>query len=270
MDTKHDYIEINRKSWNTKTEAHIESDFYDMKGFLSGKTSLNTIELQHLDNLSGKSVLHLQCHFGQDSISISKLGADVVGVDFSDVAIDKAQQLAKKMGTNTRFICSDVYDLPNHLDEQFDVVFSSYGTIGWLPDLNLWAKVVSKFLKPRGKFVFVEFHPVAWMFDDNFEKIDYRYFNSGEIVEVSQGTYADQHADIEIKTVSWNHSLAEVMSSLLQNGLEIISFEEFDYSPYNNFKNMVEAAPRKFRIAHLDNKIPLIYALTAVKKLNNK
>ena len=112
--------------------------------------------------------MHLQCLFGQDSISLSRLGADVTGVDLSDKAIESAKKIAEDTHSDARFICCDIYDLPNQLDEKFDIVFTSYGTIGWLPDLDKWAKIVSWFLKPNGQFVFVEFHPVVWMFDDNF------------------------------------------------------------------------------------------------------
>ncbi|GGG58663.1 class I SAM-dependent methyltransferase [Epilithonimonas arachidiradicis] len=265
MNAEDNYLEINRESWNTRTEAHINSDFYNLDAFLKGKNSLKDIELNLLGDLTGKSVLHLQCHFGQDSISLSRLGADVVGVDLSDVAIDRARELAKQSNVSTTFICSDVYDLPNHLDRQFDIVFTSYGTIGWLPDLDRWAKIISKFLKPGGRFVFVEFHPVVWMFDSGFKKIEYRYFNSGAIIETEKGTYADKNAEFEVKSIGWNHGLAEVIGSLMHNGLEMTSIEEFDYSPYNNFNNSIEFEPGKFRIAHLGDKIPMVYALTASK-----
>src|SRR5690606_42063493 len=111
---------------------------------------------------------------------------------------------------------------------QFDMVYTTYGTIGWLPDLEKWASIVSTYLKPGGRFVFVEFHPVVWMFDDNFEKIGYSYFNSGAIIESESGTYADKTADIMLENVSWNHSLSEVMNGLMNNGLEITSFNELE------------------------------------------
>jgi SAM-dependent methyltransferase len=111
------------------------------------------------------------------------------------------------------FICCDIYDLPNHLNQQFDVVFTSYGTIGWLPDLNKWAAVIQQFLKPGGQFVFVEFHPVVWMYDDDFSKVGYNYFNTGPIVENESGTYADRDAAIQQDYIMWNHGLAEVFTA---------------------------------------------------------
>lgn len=260
------YIEINRKTWNEKTEFHIQSDFYNQEGFLKGENSLTSIELELLGNIEGKSILHLQCHFGQDTISFSRLGAKAVGVDLSDNAIEKAREIANQLNTDTRFICCDIYNLPNHLKEQFDIVFTSYGTIGWLPDLDKWAKVISKFLKPGGKFVMADFHPVVWMFDDNFEKIGYNYFKSEPITETVDGTYADKNAPINSKTITWNHSTSELLNSLLSNNLELNSFNEYDYSPYNCFNATEEFEPKKFRIKHLENKIPMVYSIVATKK----
>lgn len=265
MKPEQDYIEINRRSWNDRTDVHIQSEFYDLDGFLKGKTSLNAIELGLLGNVQGKSILHLQCHFGQDTISLGRLGAQVTGVDLSDKAIEKAGQLAKETDSNASFICCDIYDLPNYLDKQFDIVYTSYGTIGWLPDLNKWAKIISKYLKPNGQLVFVEFHPIVWMFDDNFENVAYNYSNSGAIVETENGTYADRSADLTLEYVTWNHGLSEVINGLIQNGLVINSLDEFDYSPYNCFNKAVKIDEKKYRIEHLGNKIPLVYAIVATK-----
>lgn len=266
MKSEENYIAINKESWNNKTDSHVASEFYDMEGFLKGNTSLQEIELGLLGDISGKTVLHLQCHFGQDSISLSRLGAEVTGVDLSDKAIEKAKDLSVKTKSQATFICCNIYDLPNYLDKQFDIVFTSYGTIGWLPDLDKWAKIVSQFLKPNGKFIFVEFHPVVWMFDDNFDKIGFNYFNSGAIIEAEEGTYADRDASISQENVTWNHSMSEVVNSLIKNGLEINALNEYDYSPYNCFNKTIEIQPRKYRIKHLENKIPMVYAIQCTKK----
>lgn len=266
MKKENNYLEINRASWNKRTETHLKSAFYDQENFLKGKSSLNEIELNLLGDLNGKSILHLQCHFGQDTISLSRLGAIATGVGLSDKAIETAKQFAKETNANAKFICCDIYDLPKHLDEKFDFVFTSYGTISWLPDLDKWAKIISQYLKPNGQFVFVEFHPVLWMFDDDFDHIKYRYFNSGSIIETIQGTYADKTADLTMSEISWNHGISEVLNSLLKNGLEIQSFDEFDYSPYDCFNMSVEMEPGKYRIGHLENKIPMVYSIRAKKK----
>lgn len=260
------YIEINKKTWNNKTEVHINSEFYDNESFLKGKSTLNDIELELLGAISGKKILHLQCHFGQDTMNFSRMGAIATGIDLSDKAIEKAREFTAKLGLDTKFLCCDLYDLPNHLNEQFDIVFTSYGTIGWLPDLDKWAKVISQFLKPNGKFVFAEFHPVVWMFDNDFKEIYYDYFNVAPIIEDESGTYADRYANIEAKTITWNHPTSEVLNALIQNGLEINCFNEYDYSPYNCFQETEEFEPNKFRIKHLKNKIPMVFSIKATKK----
>ena len=118
MNPEENQIEINRQSWNNRTETHLKSEFYDLDGFMNGNSSLNDIELSLLGDIKGKSILHLQCHFGQDTISLSRLGAEVTGVDFSDKAIESALQIAKETQSNTKFICCDIYDLPKHLDKK--------------------------------------------------------------------------------------------------------------------------------------------------------
>jgi SAM-dependent methyltransferase len=266
MSEELNYIEINKEGWNKRVDAHLNAAFYDVEGFLKGKTSLKEIELNLLGDIKGKTILHLQCHFGQDTISLSRMGGITTGVDLSDKAIKSANELAERTKTTAAFICCNIYDLPQHLNKQFDIVFTTYGTIGWLPDLNKWAAIVSQFLKPGGKFIFVEFHPVVWMFDNQFEKIGYNYFKSDAIVETETGTYADKNAPIKTEFISWNHGLGEVISNLLSNGLEITRFNEYDYSPYNCFNKTIEFEPGKFRIKHLENKIPMVYSITAIKK----
>ena len=265
MNTDLNYKEINRKSWNNKVDTHMSSEFYDIKGFLSGKSSLNPIELGLLGNFKGKSILHLQCHFGKDSISLSREGAQTTGVDLSDKAIRKAKELAKKCKVDTTFICSDIFDLPHHLDREFDIVFASYGTIGWLPDLKRWAEIIARYMKPEGRFVFAEFHPVLWMFDDDFDAIKFGYFNTGAIEENIDGTYADTTAAINQDYIMWNHSLEDIISSLLNQKLRLDLFEEYNYSPYDCFQGTVEIEPGKFQIKKMGDKLPMVFALQVSK-----
>lgn len=260
-----DYKDVNKQTWNNKVDVHVASDFYNVSDFIKGKNSVPEIDLELLGDVKDKTILHLQCHFGQDTLSLARLGAKCTGVDLSDKAIEKAQELNKELGLDAKFICCDVYDSPNQLNEKFDIVYISYGTIGWLPDLDKWAKVISHFLKPNGKLVFVEFHPVLWMFDDDFTKIKYHYHNEKPIVEEYSGTYADKNAEIETDYIGWNHSLSEVFQSLMNNGLQLEHFEEYDYSNYNCFNETVEFEPNKFRIKHLENKIPMMYSLVGRK-----
>jgi 2-polyprenyl-3-methyl-5-hydroxy-6-metoxy-1,4-benzoquinol methylase len=263
MNPESEYKEVNRQSWNDRVDAHLESDFYDLEGFRRGNTSLKEIELDLLGEVSGKSILHLQCHFGQDTLSLQRMGANCTGIDLSDKAIGAAKKLNEELGLNARFIACDVYDSPNHINEKFDIVFTSYGTIGWLPDLDRWASVISHFLKPGGMLVFVEFHPVVWMYDDDFTEVKYSYLKSDPILDEEEGTYADREAEIKIRNISWNHGLSEVITALLKQGLKIESFKEYDYSPYNCFNGTVEFEPGKFRIEKLEDKIPMVYSVVA-------
>jgi 2-polyprenyl-3-methyl-5-hydroxy-6-metoxy-1,4-benzoquinol methylase len=259
--TDKDYIAKNKHAWNEKTSVHVDSEFYHHTDFLEGKTSLKEIELALLGNIAGKKILHLQCHFGQDTLSLARMGADVTGIDFSDKAIAFAQKTNQELGLNAKFICCDIYTLPQHLQEQFDIVFTSYGTIGWLPDMDKWASVIAHFLKPQGQFVFVEFHPVVWMYDNHFKHIAYNYFNTEAIVEIEKGTYADKEASIEIETISWNHSLSEVIGNLMKHQIQLIDFQEYDYSPYACFQDLEEISPSRFVIKHIGNKLPMVYSL---------
>ena len=171
MQNQQHYFDANKDSWNKRTAVHKDSDFYDLASFKKGKSSLNKIELEELGDVSGKSLLHLQCHFGMDTMSWARMGADCVGVDLSDEAINLAKEINAELKLHAEFVCCNVYDLKQHLDKKFDIVFTSYGTIGWLPDLDAWAAIVWHFLKPGGTFYIADFHPTLWMMDENFERL---------------------------------------------------------------------------------------------------
>ncbi len=265
-----DYLKINRKLWDDKTKVHYQSEFYDVKSFLAGKDSLNPIEIELLGDVSGKKILHLQCHFGMDSISLARRGAEVTGIDLSDQSIKRAKDLNERSGTKVDFVLSDVYSLQQNLDKQFDIVFTSYGTVGWLPNMDKWAAVIHHFLKPGGKFIMVEFHPVVWMFDDNFKEIIFKYSDVDPIIEELEGTYANRKANIKNQSVSWNHGLATVINALLKKGLLLEGFQEYDHSPYDCFNNTTEIEKGKFQIRGLEGKIPMLYSVSALKKYTVK
>ena len=266
MQQYQNYFEANKELWNKRTTVHKDSSFYDVPSFMQGKNSLTPIELNELGDVSGKKILHLQCHFGMDSLSLARMGAEVTGVDLSDEAIAEARHLNEQLGLNAKFICCNVYDLPKHLVEKFDIVFNTYGVVGWLPDLESWAQMISRYLKPGGYFYLAEFHPVIWMFDDDFTHIKY-YYQNRELIETdSTGTYTDRDAPIAAKEYSWNHSLSEVINSLIAAGLELEFLNEYSYSPYPCFNKVVQGADGNWRIRGLEDKIPMVYSVKAVKK----
>jgi SAM-dependent methyltransferase len=256
-----DYLAANKELWNKRTEHHVGSAFYDMESFMAGKNSLKEIELPLLGNVQGKSILHLQCHFGQDSLSLARMGAQVTGIDLSDAAITKAREINTSLGTQAEFICCDVYSLKEHLHKKFDIVFTSYGTIGWLPDMDQWAGIVQHFLNPGGEFIMAEFHPLVWMYNNEFTEIGYSYFNTGPIIEESTGTYTDRNAPIQYTEYGWNHALEEVFTALLNQGLQLQVFKEYNYSPYNCFSNMVQEGEDCYVIPALGRKAPMVYAM---------
>ena len=260
------YVELNRQNWNNRVAGHLTSDFYQMDAFRAGETSLKEIELTLLGNVEGKKILHLQCHFGQDTLSLSRMGAQVTGIDFSEKAINAAKSLADELNIAATFICCDVYSTSDHLSEQFDIVYTTYGTIGWLPDLDKWAKVIAERLKPGGKLIFVDFHPVVWMFDNDFKQVAYNYFQESPIVEDVSSSYANKEIEITDTTITWNHGLSEVYQALQNAGLIIDHFSEYPFSPYDCLNDLIEVEPNRFQVKHLINKIPMVYALTAHPK----
>lgn len=263
-----DYIDLfkaNQELWNKRTLVHKDSDFYDVAGFMQGKEMLTPIELEELGDVKGRSLLHLQCHFGLDTLAWSRHGAIVTGIDFSQEAIAEAKRIAGSSKLDAEFICCNIYDATDFLgDRQFDIIFTSYGTIGWLPDLDKWASIIRRHLKKGGLFYIADFHPVVWMFDDDFSGIKYSYNNTEVITTESQGTYADKNADINSKEYGWNHSLSEIINSLIKNGLQIQQLNEHMYSPYPCFNNIVPAGDGQWHIKGLENKIPMVYSIKCI------
>ena len=260
------YFDSNRQAWNLRTEIHKTSAFYDVEQWKKGGNSLTAIELKELGNeVKGKKMLHLQCHFGQDTMSWARLGAEVTGCDLSDKAIDYARQLAGELDIPAQFVCCNVYELPENLDDRFDIVFTSYGTIGWLPDLDRWAGVIDHFLRPGGFFYIADFHPVVWMFDEEMAAFKYPYHNSGVIETENTGSYADRYADISYKDYGWNHSLSEVINSLARRGMRIEFLNEYPFSPFDCFSNTVKGEDGNYRIRGLEGIIPMVYSLKAIK-----
>lgn len=260
------YFDQNRRSWDDRLEIHANSAFYDLKGFLEGKSSLTEIESNALGDIEGKNLLHLQCHFGLDTLSLARKGAKVTGIDFSGKAISLAREVASKVGIAATFFETNVYDVPCCLEQQFDIVFTSFGAIPWLPDLERWASVVDDVLQPGGTFYIAEFHPTLYLFDfDNFH-LAFGYFNQGgPHEETVEGTYAAPESSLRIKEYFWNHSLAEVISPFLAMGYSIEEFKEYDFSPYNCFPNMEEVAPGRYRWTGAKVSIPHVFSLRATK-----
>jgi len=265
MSTNTSYFKTNKSTWNEKVKVHAKSDMYDMDTFKAGKTSLMSYELEALGDVKGKSLLHLQCHFGQDTLSWNRLGAECVGVDISDEGIKLAKELNKELQLDSDFVCCNVLDTSMHIEETFDIVFTSYGVIGWLPDLKPWAQMIAERLKHGGTFYMVEFHPIVWMFDylDDNPIMKYGYNQKDVIYEEYEGTYADESSNIVSKEYGWNHGLGEVITALTNAGLQIEYLNEYDETPYNVLPNLIETQNGMF--VSKDNLYPLIFDVKAIK-----
>ena len=259
------YFKTNKATWNQKVKVHAESEMYNMAAFKKGKSSLMPYELEALGDVKGKSLLHLQCHFGQDTLSWSRLGAKCTGVDLSDEGIKLAKNLNEELELDAQFLCCNVLETSQYIKEEFDIVFTSYGVIGWLPDLKPWGKMIAERLKQGGTFFMAEFHPIVWMFDYLNEKpiMRYGYMYDEVIYEEYEGTYANQESTITSKEYGWNHGLGEVISALAEAGLHIEYLIEHNESPYNVLPNLTETDNGMF--VTQDKLYPLIFTLKATK-----
>ena len=267
MEDQQHYFEINKTTWNTKVEVHAKSTMYNLEAFKAGKSSLMPYELKGLGDVKGKNLLHLQCHFGQDTLSWSRLGARCTGVDISDEGIKLAKELNDELKLDAKFICCNVLDTSKYVTDTFDIVFTSYGVIGWLPDLKPWAAMIAERLKKGGTFYMVEFHPIVWMFDYLSGKpiMKHGYMQKEAIYEEYEGTYAETSSKMISKEYGWNHGLGEVITSLTNAGLHIESLNEYDESPYNVLPDLEKTDLGMY--VTKDKLYPLIFEIKATKPL---
>ena len=256
--------EINRHQWNVRTDAHFKHPDYKVREFLDGALTLHPLELKELTGVEGKTLLHLQCHFGLDTLSWARKGAIVTGIDISDNSIEMANELKDKAGLKARFIRSDLYDLPDILDEQFDIVFTSYGVTWWMNDINRWAEIAAKYVKKGGRFYMAESHPALDMFDEN-KLVFESYFHMGTERYKNETDYCDKDCNIE-EEIGWRWSLGDIISALCRAGLKIEFLHEFPFSVYDKWSTMVEGEDGWWYYPDRKNDIPLTYSIMARKE----
>jgi len=263
------YLEANRKLWDQWTIEHEKSAFYDLEGFRAGKDRLRSIELSELGNVAGKTLLHLQCHFGLDTLAWARRGAIVTGADFSEKSIALARSLSQELGIPAQFYCSDIYRLPEALGK-FDIVFTSYGVLHWLKDLQQWGRIIAHLLKPNGIFYIVEDHPFFRVFSSKAEsklEVNNPYFFS-EIPDrlETTGSYATDNQGEWANYYIWNHSLGEMLDALIQAGLSIEFLHEFPYAARAKFPFMEQGSDGWWRLpASQHGLIPFLFSLQARK-----
>jgi SAM-dependent methyltransferase len=258
-------MEGNRALWDELVPIHQASAFYDVEGFRSGGSSLHPIEIRELGDVRDKSLLHLQCHFGLDTLSLARLGARATGADFSATAIEAARLLARETEVDAEFHCADIYALPDVIGSTFDIVYTSYGVICWLPDITRWAEVVSHFTKPGGVFYMVEFHPIIEGIGDGaVPELDGSYFYGAEPVEWrSKGTYALPGAAVSNRSYQWHHSLGDIVSALTSAGL-VIEFLHEHADVHEQMRQwMVQDESGRWRAPH--QALPVLFSIKAHK-----
>jgi SAM-dependent methyltransferase len=267
---KNEYLEANRKRWDQLTAEHEVSEFYDLEGFKAGKDRLRAIELAELGDVSGKTLLHLQCHFGLDTLAWARRGALVTGIDFSPRAIDLARSLAAELRIPSDFYCTDIYALPEVLTGAFDIVFTSYGVLHGLPDLVRWGQLIADYLNPGGKFYIVEDHPFFRVFRASLDgelRAERSYFYRTEPQQIeAKGSYATGDEGSANVAYVWDHSLGEVINSLIEAGLLIEFVHEFPFAARAKFPFMVQGEDGWWRLpAPQHGTIPFIFSLQARK-----
>jgi SAM-dependent methyltransferase len=270
---RHDHaaeIESNRRLWDEWTGIHERA--YDVDGFRRGAIRIADHERAEIGPVDGLTLLHLQCHFGLDTMSWARLGATVTGVDFSPRAIALARSLAAQLGIDARFMESDVYRLPEVLDERFDLVYTSNGVLGWLPEIRPWAEVVARFVRPGGRFYLLEVHPIVMTLADEGVgpgdlRLAYPYWEHREAIEVAtHGSYADRSAHVDTPTeFGWDHSLGEIVTALVDAGLRIDRLTEY---PFLNWELpfLVPDGAGRYRLPpDAPGELPLMVSILASK-----
>lgn len=264
-------------NWDERVPAHVASPDYQVAEFLADPAHLSRVvrfDLPLLGDISGLRGVHLQCHIGTDTISLARLGASMTGLDFSGPAIAQARELAAKTEADAVFVTSDVYSAAEVLGKgEFDLVFTGIGALCWLPSVSRWARVVADLLRPGGRLFIREGHPMLWAVqegrDDNLVVIEYPYFETEEpFVDEYEGTYVSTDATFASNvTHSWNHGLGEIVTALLEVGMEITGLTEHDSVPWTALPGqMVEVAGNEWQLADRPERIPHSYTLQAVKR----
>lgn len=261
--TDPDWREANRRHWDERVPIHVAGDFYDVASFRAGGVVLRPFELEDVGDVAGRDLVHLQCHFGLDTLSWARLGASVTGLDFSAPAIQAARELAAEIGVEARFEVGDVYDAPGILGRTYDIVYTGLGALVWLPDLARWADVVAALVRPGGMVYVAEFHPITEVFADEDLVVTRPYFDGGvpAVWEVP-GTYASEDTDTRHNLCyEWTHPVSAVIDCLLQRGLTLERFREHDHTLFQRWPFLVRAGRDTYRMPPDKPSLPLMYSV---------
>ncbi|APE22467.1 MULTISPECIES: class I SAM-dependent methyltransferase [Streptomyces] len=270
--TPEDWHEANRARWDERVPIHAASAFYDLDAFRAGKDALRDFELAEVGDVTGRSLLHLQCHIGLDTLSWARHGAShVVGLDFSEPAVEAARSLAADLGlTQDRaaFVAADVYDAAEAVpDSAYDIVYTGTGALNWLPDMERWAETAASLVAPGGFLYVAEFHPLTDSLDDETgSRIVNDYFVREPWVDTSPGTYADLDAPtVHNRSVEWVHPLGEVVTAIARAGLRIDFLHEHDASLFPRYGALQHHEDGYYRFPADRPRIPMMYSIKATR-----
>jgi SAM-dependent methyltransferase len=272
-----EYRAVNRANWDERAPAHAASPDYAVDRFLTDPAFISRVvdfDRPLLGDLSGVRAVHLQCHIGTDTLSLSRLGARMSGLDFSAAAVTQARSLAAAAGADIDFHEADVYDAPDILGRgQFDLVFTGIGALCWLPSVERWAAVVAALLKPGGRLYIREGHPVLWALDDSradqLLALEFPYFETAEpMVFDEPGTYVETDVDFShTVTQEWNHGLGEIVGSLLACGMELTGLVEHQSVPWEALPGqMTRFDSGEWQLTDRPWRLPHSYTLQARKR----
>ena len=266
------FFSANRQNWDERTAIHRQdaSGFYRVQAFKAGEDTLYPIEAGEIGDVSGRRLAHLQCHFGLDTLSVARRGAIVTGLDFSPVAIDAARALAAEVGIAATFVCGNVYDAPQLLRQRFDIVYATWGTIGWLPDVGRWARVVAALLEPGGHLYFADHHPLVTLLEQQDGRLVFRYGwrtpADTPLANENPTTYTgDTQRLASRRTYEWDHPLSSIVGGLLEAGLKLEFLHEHEVLPWRAFPMLIDAGDRLYRLPDDHPALPLSVSLKATK-----
>lgn len=267
-----EYTRTNLAHWDELVPIHRDSEFYDLPGFRAGRCSLDPVEVSEIGDVRGKRLLHLQCHFGMDTLSWARRGAEVTGVDFSGEAVTLARQLAGELEIPATFVQSDIYELPQHLEGEWDIVYTAAGALYWLHSMPEWARIAARYVRPGGFLYVREIHPVGLTFDDARGDTElvvrYPYFGDGEAQRwESEAGYASGATPRQHRvTYEWNHTLGEIVSAVCAAGLRLEFLHEFPQLGYQALGSMVKDAEGEWRVPGKERAAPFQFSLKALKR----
>lgn len=267
------YTTDNLANWDDRVAIHAASDLYAIDRLVSDPDHLSSIvvfDREYLGDVSGKTLLHPQCHIGTDTLSWAKLGASVTGIDFSGAALEVARDAGSQLGVDARFIESELIASPDVLKDTFDIVYTGVGAICWMPGIDQWAETMATFTRPGGTFYIREGHPVLWALDyereDDLLSITEHYFEQGRPSTWQDSeTYAGEGTLEHVTTHSWNHGLGEIFTALTNSGFVIDIFEEHRFLEWQALPHMVEVDGVWVLPEAQRDLVPLMYSLRATK-----